>query len=106
MPSSLMLNFRVKAEFGAALDKACKASGMSRSDFIRTALQQAVTRTNGSPAPDPRVDSGPRSLRKPKMSGTTTAMSAPKDQCEHPKSLLKSTPYGVKICQGCGAKIG
>lgn len=102
--SSLMLNFRVKAEFGAALDKACKSSGMSRSDFIRTALQQAVTRANGSPAPDPRVDGAPK--RRPLVSGKATSISTPKDQCEHPKKLLRSTPYGVKLCQGCGAKIG
>src|SRR5687768_5186924 len=105
MSTSQMLNFRVKAEFLTALDKACKASGMSRSNFIRTALQQAVTRALGTPAPDP-VDSKPRV--RPVAAKKSVASSGAADCANgsHPKDKIKLLPQGTKLCTACNRSWG
>lgn len=94
-----MLNFRVRDTEKQLIDEAVKRSGMTRSDFIKAWVMKGVREmgvsSQGSPTPTPTTAS-PAKKAAPSVS---------RDKCPHPLDNRTKTPYGVKVCGVCGAKL-
>lgn len=86
-----MLNFRVLDDDARRIDAACKIAGMSRSDFIRKAVGEAVARYTGDQSPIRTDDTSVKGKDLPFPDCPRSAA------C----SITKSQD-GRKICRGCG----
>lgn len=98
MAESKMTNVRLKAEEVAKVDAVSSSMGMSRSDFIRKALTEALAKYAGDETPVTGVRV--RGKEKPKTGSTYPHSTCPKGpQCSWVKA-----PTGVKICTTCKIK--
>lgn len=99
MAESKMTNVRLKAEEVAKVDAISQRMGMSRSDFIRKALTEALAKYAGDDTPVTGVKV--RGKEKPKTPGSTY----PYDACpKGPQCQWVKAPTGIKICTTCKIK--
>lgn len=98
MAESKMTNVRLKAEEVAKVDAVSHAMGMTRSEFIRRALTEALAKYAGDDTPVTGVKV--RGPERPKSASTYPHSTCPKGpQCQWVKA-----PTGIKICTTCKIK--
>ena len=99
----MMVNFRTSVEFARALDQRADEAGLSRSDYIREALEEKVGQTavNGRAhwARNATVAPGPR------QADDTVEPVVDRDKCPHPEGNRVALPTGIKMCNLCGARL-
>ena len=92
--NSQMLNFRAKDEFIERIDAAADALGLSRSDFIRQAVEERL----GAIGPVART-------RRPQQPKTPRAPKASAGGCPHPAAAVSRLATGVRLCGACGSRL-
>ena len=90
MAESVMINVRLKADEVSRLDAVARKLNLTRSDLIRKALSETVTKYSGEETVITGV--GVRGKAKPD-----------KKACPH---AFVKTATGIKVCQICGMKRG
>lgn len=98
-----MLNFRVKPEFVDELDRSAAAAGLNRSDFMRKYVEEAVRTWGGKVRPSEIAKPDDRTLVR--ASSISEKPVPPSETCLHPEGEVVKTPWGVKVCQRCGARM-
>lgn len=97
MAESKMTNVRLKAEEVAKVDGIARSMGITRSEFIRKALTEALSRYAGDDTPVTGVQV--RGKEKPKSAGYQYDTCPKGPQCQWVKA-----PTGIKICTTCKIK--
>lgn len=97
MAESIMMNCRLKAEEVERIDAVAKQMGMSRSEFTRKALSEALAKYTAEDTPVTGVQ-----VRGKAKKG---ASKYKYDGCpSNPQCQFVKAPTGVKICTSCGVK--
>lgn len=92
-----MANVRLKQDEVAKIDAVSKRMGMTRSEFFRKALTEALSKYAGDETPVTGVRV--RGKEKPKAS------KYPHDTCpKGPQCQWVKAPTGIKICTTCKIK--
>ena len=97
MAESVMTNVRLKTEEVAKIDAVSQRMGMTRSEFIRKALTEALAKYAGDDTPVTGVKVRGKEKPKGKTYPHATCPSGP--QCQWVKA-----PTGIKICATCKVK--
>jgi len=97
MAESVMTNVRLKAEEVAKIDAVAQRMGMTRSEFIRKSLTEALAKYAGDETPVTGVQV--RGKEKPKTSVYPHSNCPKGPQCQWVKA-----PTGIKICTTCKIK--
>ena len=97
MSASQMVNVRLKAQEVAKVDAVATRMGMSRSEFIRKALTEALAKYAGDDTPVTGVKVRGKEKKKSVTYPYDTCPSGP--QCQWVKA-----PTGVRICTTCKLK--
>lgn len=94
MSESVMINVRLSRAEVARLDKAAEQAGISRSDFMRQAIEHELAR---------RGDKG--SVTGVKVRGKAKKSKFPYDNCpKGPQCQFARTVTGIQVCGTCGNK--
>ena len=94
MAESKMVNVRLAVNEVTKIDRAAHIIGMSRSEFIRKALTEALAKYAGDDTPVTGVKV--RGKEKPKGSNYPHSTCPKGPQCQWVKA-----PTGIKICTTC-----
>ena len=98
MAKSHMVNFRLREEDMPKLDLACQMLGLTRSDFIRSAVAEKVERTRGKTENVEMKAAAGRGKAKPKVNGKFP------DCPKNPACNFQRTNIGIQVCTTCGLK--